>query len=186
VVAWLDGRDPKHRAKRAQYLADPGDNGAPERVASKERRFSDNDVIYPLLRPAMEELFEKFEPAFLANAAYRCRDCRQLWTISAHDHLLLKSNRGQVVKSHSSAHFSVRYCLSASPDALEARLKSLADGSVRMASSITSRRLSARCPMRRAIYRRRPGLPLPFEKRSSSSKNRWAGLRRRLATKSSR
>jgi hypothetical protein len=133
VVAWLDGRDPKHRAKRNQYLADPGDNGAPERVASKERRFSDNDVIYPLLRPAMEELFEKFEPAFLANAAYRFRDCRQLWTISAHDHLLLKSNRGQVVKSHSSAHFSVRYCLSASPDALEARLKSLADGSVRMA-----------------------------------------------------
>ena len=38
-----------------------------------------------------------------------------------------------MVKSRSSAHFSVRYCLSASPDALEARLKSLADGSVRMA-----------------------------------------------------
>ena len=37
------------------------------------------------------------------------------------------------MKSHSSAHFSVRYCLSASPDALEARLKSLADGSLRMA-----------------------------------------------------
>jgi hypothetical protein len=60
----------------------------------------------------MEELFEKFEPAFLANAAYRFRDRRQLWTISAHDHLLLKTNQARVVKPHSSAHFSVRYCLS--------------------------------------------------------------------------
>ncbi len=102
VVAWVDGRDPKHCAKRNRYLADPGDNGAPERVASKERRFSSNHVIYPLLRPAMEELFEMFEPAFLANAAYRFRDRRQLWTISAHDHLLLKSKRARVVKSHSS------------------------------------------------------------------------------------
>jgi Stealth protein CR2, conserved region 2 len=50
MVAWVDGRDPKHRAKRNQYLADPGDNGAPELVASKERRFSDNDEIRFCLR----------------------------------------------------------------------------------------------------------------------------------------
>ncbi len=81
----------------------------------------------------MEELFEMFESAFLANAAYRFRDRRQLWTISAHDHLLLKSKRARVVKSHSSAHFSVRYCLTASPGALEARLKQLADGTMRFA-----------------------------------------------------
>lgn len=90
-------------------------------------------MIYPLLRPAIEELFEKFEPAFLANAAYRFRDRRQLWTISAHDHLPLKTNPARAVKSHGSAHLSVRYCLSASPDALEARLKTLADGTVQMA-----------------------------------------------------
>ena len=38
-----------------------------------------------------------------------------------------------MVKHRDSAHFSVRYCLTASPDALEARLKQLADGTMRMA-----------------------------------------------------
>ena len=170
VVAWVDGRDPKHRAKRNRYLADPGDSGAPERVASKERRFSSNHVIYPLLRPPMEELFEMFEPAFFANAVYRFRDRRQLWTISAHDHLLLKSKRARVVKSHSSAHFSVRYCLSASPDALEARLKSLADGSVRMACINHLEAVVGKVPDATRYLSEATGPAAPFEKRSSSSK----------------
>jgi len=278
VVAWVDGADPKHRAKRKRYLADPGGVAKPERVANIERRFSDNDeirfclrsirnyapwvrtiwlvtdnqvpaaidrrraerenirivdhreifrgyeqllptfnsyaiesmlwriegladrflyfnddmmlvgpveptdffsndgkvtlrgrwnnwqeqppeggisffgsnkllgaemlgytsehffgcahVMYPLLRPAMEELFEEFKPAFLANAAYRFRNRKQFWPISAHDHLLLKSDRAQMVPPTSWAHFSVRYCMTASPDALEARLKQLADGTM--------------------------------------------------------
>jgi hypothetical protein len=280
VVAWVDGTDPQHRAKRKRYLADPGGDAKPERVASDERRFSDNDeirfclrsirnyapwvrtiwlvtddqvpaaidrrkakqynicivdhreifrgyeqylptfnslaietmlwrikgladrflyfnddmmlvgpvepthffsddnkvklrgrwtnwkeqlekgssfhgsnkllgaemlgytpdhylstahAVYPLLRPAMEELFEEFKPAFLANAAYRFRDRKQFWPISAHNHLLLQSDRARVIKSHDSALFSVRYCLKASPDDLEARLKQLADGTMRMA-----------------------------------------------------
>jgi Stealth protein CR2, conserved region 2/Stealth protein CR1, conserved region 1 len=280
VVAWVDGRDPKHRAKRKRYLADPGGDAEPERVATDERRFSDNEeirfclrsirnyapwvrtiwlvtddqvpaaidrrraeqenirivdhreifrgyepllptfnsyaiesmlcriegladrvlyfnddmmlvgpveptdffssegkvnlrgrwsnwneqlekgnsfhgnnkllgaemlgytperffssahMIYPVLRPAMEELFEEFKPAFLANAGYRFRNRNQFWPIAAHDHLLLKSDRAQVVKPRDTAHFSVRYCLTASPDALEARLKQLADGTMRMA-----------------------------------------------------
>jgi hypothetical protein len=95
--------------------------------------FSSNHVIYPLLRPAMENSSRCSSRHSWPMPCTASATRRQLWTISAHDHLLLKSNRAQVVKSHSSAHFSVRYCLSASPDALEARLKSLADGSVRMA-----------------------------------------------------
>ena len=50
VVAWVDGGDPKHRAKRKRYLADPGGDGGPERVANVERRFSDNDEIRFCLR----------------------------------------------------------------------------------------------------------------------------------------
>jgi hypothetical protein len=278
VVAWVDGGDPKHRAKRKRYLADPGGDGGPERVANVERRFSDNDeirfclrsirnyapwvrtiwlvtdnqipaavdrfraeqnnirivdhreifrgheqllptfnsyaiesmlwridgladrflyfnddmmlvgpaeptdffsnegkiilrgrwqnwkgkpereisffgttkllgaellgytsehffspnhAIYPMLRPAMEELFEEFQPAFLANAAYRFRSRKQFWPISAHNHLLLSTDRARVVKSETSAHFSNHYCVTASPDVLEARLKELSDGKLR-------------------------------------------------------
>jgi Stealth protein CR2, conserved region 2/Stealth protein CR1, conserved region 1 len=280
VIAWVDGDDPQHRAKRKRYLADPGGAAKPERVASDERRFSDNDeirfclrsirnyapwvrtiwlvtdnqvpaaidrsraerenirivdhreifrgyeqllptfnsyaietmlwriegladrflyfnddmmfvgpaepkdffpndgkvklrgrwvtwqeqldrgnsffastkllgaemlgytsdhffssghTIYPLRRPAMEELFGQFKPAFLANAAYRFRTRKQFWPISAHDHLLLKSDRARVVKPSDSAHFSVNYCLTASPHAMEARLKQLAEGTTRIA-----------------------------------------------------
>jgi hypothetical protein len=280
VVAWVDGSDRRHRAKRQRYLAEPGRDAKPERVAIDERRFSDNDeirfclrsihnyapwartiwlvtdnqvpaaidrqraeqynirivdhreifrsfeqllptfnslaiesmlwriegladrflylnddmmlvgpveptdffsnertvklrgrwsnlkeqlergssfhasnkllgaellgytpehflssahAIYPLLRPAIEELFEEFKPAFLANAAYRLRSRNQFWPISAHDHLLLKSDRARVLKPNKTAHFSVRDCLTASPDDLEVRLKQLADGTMRFA-----------------------------------------------------
>jgi Stealth protein CR2, conserved region 2/Stealth protein CR1, conserved region 1 len=281
VVAWVDGRDPEHRAKRKRLLADPGGDAKPERVATDERRFSDNDeirfclrsirnyapwartiwlvtdnqvpaaidrrkaerknirivdhreifrgyeqllptfnsyaietmlwridgladrfvyfnddmmlvgpvepsdffshdgkvilrgrwnnwkerppeggisffgstkllgaemlgytsehffgcahAIYPMLRPAMEELFEEFKPAFLANAAYRFRNRKQFWPISAHDHLLLKSDRARVVQPTNWAHFSVRDCQTASPEDLEARLDQLADGTMRFA-----------------------------------------------------
>jgi stealth protein CR2/Stealth-like protein len=50
VVAWVDGGDPKHRAKRRRCLADPDGGGGPERVANVERRFSDNDEIRFCLR----------------------------------------------------------------------------------------------------------------------------------------
>ena len=280
VIAWVDGRDPKHRAKRKRYVADPGGDAKPERVATDERRFSDNEeirfclrsirnyapwvrtiwlvtdaqvpaaidrrraeqdnvrivdhreifrgyeqmlptfnsraiesmlwridgladrflylnddmmlvgpaeptdffsnegkvklrgrwsswndqlergnsfngggkllgaemlgypperffssahVIYPVLRPAMEQLFDEFKPAFLANAEYRFRNRRQFWPISAHDHLLLKSERARVVRPRNTAHFSVRYCLTASPEALEARLRQLSDDTMRIA-----------------------------------------------------
>jgi Stealth protein CR2, conserved region 2/Stealth protein CR1, conserved region 1 len=281
VVAWVDGGDPKHRAKRKRYLADPGGDAKPERVANIERRFSDNDeiryclrsirnyapwvrtiwlvtdnqvpasidrrkaaqenirivdhreifrqherllptfnsyaiesmlwridgladrflyfnddmmlvgpveptdffsndgkvilrgrwnnwkeqppeggitfhgcnkllgaelvgytsehffgcahVIYPLLRPAMEELFEDHKAAFLANAAYRFRNRKQFWPISAHDHLLLKSGRARMVQPSNWSHFSVRYCQTGSPEALEAGLEQLADGAMRFA-----------------------------------------------------
>jgi hypothetical protein len=280
VIAWVDGRDPKHRAKRRQYLADPGEDDKPEWMAQEERRFSDNDeirfclrsirnyapwvrkiwlvtddqvpasvdrcraeadgisivdhreifrgyerllptfnslaietmlwrieglsdrflyfnddmmlvgpvrpthffsddgkvklrgrwsswterpekgssfhgsnkllaarmldytpehffssghVIYPMLRPAMEELFEEFKPAFVANAAYRFRSRKQFWPVAAHDHQLLKTDRALAVKHSDSVHFSKRYCLTASPGALEARLKQLAEPNIRMA-----------------------------------------------------
>jgi hypothetical protein len=98
-----------------------------------EHFFSTDHAIYPLLRPAMEELFDEFKPAFLANAGYRFRNREQFWPISAHDHLLLKSDRARVVNPRNTAHFSKRYCLTASPAALEARLKQLTESTMRMA-----------------------------------------------------
>jgi Stealth protein CR2, conserved region 2/Stealth protein CR1, conserved region 1 len=50
VIAWVDGRDRKHRAKRKRYLADPRGDVKPERSAHDERRFSDNDEIRFCLR----------------------------------------------------------------------------------------------------------------------------------------
>ena len=100
---------------------------------TSEHFFGCAHAIYPLLRPAMEELFEEFKPAFLANAAYRFRNRKQFWPISAHDHLLLTSDRARVVQPSNSAHFSVHYCQTASPEALEARLNQLADGTMRFA-----------------------------------------------------
>ena len=50
VVAWVDGRDRKHRAKRRRYLADPGGDTKPERVAVSAQRFSVNDEIRYCLR----------------------------------------------------------------------------------------------------------------------------------------
>jgi hypothetical protein len=94
---------------------------------TREHFFSSDHAIYPMLRPAMEELFAKFQPAFLDNAAYHLRNRKQFWPISAHNHLLLKSNRARVLKPQNSAHFSNRYCLTATPDALEARLQQLMD-----------------------------------------------------------
>ncbi len=89
-------------------------------------------MIYPLLRPAMEQLFEEFQPTFLANAKYRFRDRKQFWPISVHDHLLLKSNRARMALPQNSAHFSMGHCSTASPDDLEVRLKQLTDGTMRM------------------------------------------------------
>jgi hypothetical protein len=312
VVAWVDGKDPKHRAKRKRYLADSGGNAKPERVANIERRFSDNDeirfclrsirnyapwvrtiwlvtdnqapvaidrrraerenirivdhreifrgykqllptfnsyaietmlwriegladrflyfnddmmlvgpvepadffsnegkvilrgrwnnwkehppkegitfhgsnkllgaemlgytsehffgcahAVYPQLRPAMEELFEEFNPAFLANAAYRFRDRKQFWPISAHDHLLLKSDRAVMVRPSKSAHFSVRYCQTASPEALEARLKQLADGTMRFACINYLEAIVDKVPDATRYLAQATGPAAPFEK----------------------
>jgi hypothetical protein len=46
----VDGSDRKHRRKRNRYLAKPGGDDQPEAVASKARRFSDNDEIRFCLR----------------------------------------------------------------------------------------------------------------------------------------
>jgi hypothetical protein len=311
VVAWVDGGDPKHRAKRKRYLADPGGDAKPERVANDERRFSDNDeirfclrsirnyapwvrtiwlvtddqvpaaidrrraeqdnirivdhreifrgfeqllptfnsyaietmlwriegladrflyfnddmmlvgpveptdffskedkvqlrgrwtnweaqlkrgnsfhstnkllgaemvgyapelffssshAIYPQLRPTMEELFDEFKPAFLANAAYRFRNRQQFWPISAHDHRLLKSDRARVLKPSDAAHFSVRYCETASQEALEARLKQLADSTMRFACINYLEAVVAKVPDAMSYLSTATGPATPFER----------------------
>jgi hypothetical protein len=131
---------------------------------TSEHFFSSAHMIYPLLRPAMEELFEEFKPAFLTNAAYRFRDRKQFWPISAHDHLLLKSNRAKAVKIHSSAHFSVRYCLTGSPDDLEARLKQLADDTIRMACINYLAAVVEKVPDAMRYLSEATGPAAPFEK----------------------
>jgi hypothetical protein len=106
VIAWVDGRDPQHRRKRQRYLADPGAMSSRSRWPVKTGAS---------LRPAMEELFEEFQAAFLTNAAYRFRSRKSSGPISTHNHLLLKTSRARVEKPQRSAHFSNRYCLTASP-----------------------------------------------------------------------
>jgi hypothetical protein len=128
-----------------------------------EHFFSSDHVIYPMLRPAMEELFDDFKLAFLANAAYRFRSHRQFWPISAHDHLLLKSDRAWVVKPRDSAHFSKRYCYTATPEVLEARLKQLAEGTIRMACLNFLEAVVDKVPDALRYLSEATGPPAPFE-----------------------
>ena len=121
------------------------------------------DVIYPLLRPAMEELFEEFKPAFLGNAAYRFRYREQFWPISAHDHLLLKSDRARVVKLSHSAHFSKRHCLTASPGELEGRLMQLAEPAIRMACINVLEAVVDKVPEAMSYLSQATGPATPFE-----------------------
>jgi hypothetical protein len=130
----------------------------------QERFFSSAHVIYPLLRSAMEQLFEEFKPAFLANAAYRFRDRDQFWPISAHDHWLLRSGRARVVKPRNAAHFSVRYCLRGSPDDLEARLKQLSDGTMRFACINCLEAVLEKVPDALTYLSEATGRAAPFEK----------------------
>ena len=134
-----------------------------------EHFLSSAHAIYPLLRPAMEELFYRFKPAFLANAEYRFRSRKQFWPISAHNHLLLKSDRAQVVKPRDSAHFSVRYCLTASPDALEVRLEQLTEGTTRMACINYLEAVIAKVPDAMHYLSRATGPAAPFEKPHSGT-----------------
>ena len=316
VIAWVDGRDPQHRAKRERYLADPGGDAKPKRAAHIEQRFSDNDeirfclrsihnyapwvhtiwlvtdnqvpaainrrraerdnirlvdhreifrgyeqllptfnslsietmlwriegladrflyfnddvmlvgpveptdffshdgkvhlrgrwsnwkdrpdkrnsfhgsnkllgadmlgytpelffssghLVHPLLRPAMDELFEEFKAAFLANAAYRFRNHKQFWPISVHNHLLLKSDRARVVNSPNASHFSKRYCQTASPDALEAGLKQLAEGTMRMACINYLEAVVDKVPDAMRYLSEATGPAAPFEKPSGET-----------------
>ncbi len=112
----------------------------------------------------MEELFDEFRPAFLANAGYRFRNRKQFWPISAHDHLLLKSGRARVVKPSNSAHFSVRYCFTASPEALEARLKQLTEGTMRIACINYLEAVLDKVPDGMGYLSKATGPAAPFEK----------------------
>jgi hypothetical protein len=146
--------------------------------------FSTNHAIYPMLRPVMEDLFDEFKPDFLANAAYRFRDRKQFWSISAQNHLLLKSDRAAVVKPRDTAHFSVRYCVTAPPDAIEARLKQLADGTIRMACINYLEGVVAKVPDAMTYLSEATGPAAPFEqpgRRPSGSRLRSAARTIRMA-----
>jgi Stealth protein CR2, conserved region 2/Stealth protein CR1, conserved region 1 len=146
-----------------------------------EHFFSSGHVIYPLLRPAMEELFEEFKPAFLANAAYRFRNQEQFWPISAHDHLLLKSGCARVVKLSQSAHFSKRYCLTASPGDIEARLKQLTEPTIRMACINVLEAVLDKVPDAMSYLSQVTGPAAPFERLAGGSKLVGAGQLDRFA-----
>ena len=129
-----------------------------------EHFFGCAHAIYPLFRTAMEELFEEFKPAFVANAAYRFRSRKQFWPISAHDHLLLKSDRARIVQPSNWAHFSVRYCQTASPEALRTRLRQLSDGTVRLACINYLEAVVAKVPDAMRYLSEATGPAAPFEK----------------------
>jgi hypothetical protein len=131
-----------------------------------ERFFTARHVIYPLLRPVMEQLFEEFQSAFLANAKYRFRDRKQFWPVSLHDHLLLKSNRARIALPQNSAHFSVGDCLTASPDDLELRLKQLTTRRVRMTCINHLEAVIDKVPDAMRYLSDATGPPAPFEKPS--------------------
>ena len=131
-----------------------------------EHFFSSYHVIYPFLRPAMEELFEEFKAAFLANAQYRFRNHQQFWPISAHDHLLLKADRARVAEPRNSAHFSKRYCQAATREALETQLKQLTEGPMRMACINDLEAVVDKVPDAMRYLSQATGAAAPFEKRS--------------------
>jgi hypothetical protein len=146
-----------------------------------EHFFSSGHVVCPLLRPVMEELFEEFKPAFLANAAYRFRDRKQFWPISAHDHMLLKSDRARVVKPRDAAHFSVNYCRTSKRDAVEARLKQLTDGTMRMACINYLEAVVDRVPNAMRYLSDATGPPAPFEEpHQGRYGSRWRSIARTL------
>jgi hypothetical protein len=148
---------------------------------TSEHFFGCAHVIYPQLRPVMAELFEEFQPAFLTNAAYRFRNRKQFWPISAHDHLLLKSDRARVVQPSNWAHFSVRYCQTASPEALEARLTQLADGTMRFACINYLEAVVAKVPDAMRYLSKATGPAAPFEKpHRTTYAGEKTGPRRRL------
>ena len=148
---------------------------------TSEHFFGCAHVIYPQLRPVMAELFEEFRPAFLTNAAYRFRNRKQFWPISAHDHLLLKSDRARVVQPSNWAHFSVRYCQTASPEALEARLKQLADGTMRFACINYLEAVVDKVPDAMRYLSKATGPAAPFEKpHRTTYAGEKTGPRRRL------
>jgi len=131
---------------------------------SSDHFFSSGHMIYPLLRPTMEQLFDEFRPAFLANAKYRFRDRKQFWPISVHDHLLLKSNRARMALPQNSAHFSVGYCSTASPEDLEVRLKQLTDGTMRMTCINNLQAVIDKVPDAMRYLSDATGPTAPFEK----------------------
>jgi hypothetical protein len=148
---------------------------------TSEHFFSSGHVIFPLLRPAMEELFEEFKFAFVTNAAYRFRNRQQFWSISAHDHLLLKSDRARVVKPSDAAHFSVRYCKTASPEALEARLKQLGEGTMRIACINYLEAVVDKVPDAMRYLSEATGPPAPFEEpHHGRYRSRWRSVARTL------
>ena len=130
-----------------------------------------------LLRPAMEEMFDGFKSAFLANAAYRFRDRKQFWPISAHNHLLLKSDRARVIKS-ATRRFS--RCATARRQArtILVRLKQLADGTKRMTCINYLEAVVDKVPDAMSYLSEATGPAAPFEK---PHRGRYASrLRRRL------
>jgi len=92
---------------------------------SRQHFFSPIHVVYPMWRPAMEQLFERFKAEFLANAAFRFRDRSQFWAISLQNHLLLKEGWAEVIKPSDALHFSIRRCRTEEADQLLGRLKQL-------------------------------------------------------------
>jgi hypothetical protein len=97
-----------------------------------EHHFSTARAVYPLLRPAMEELFEEFKPAFLANAAYRFPRSQAVLADLGPESPVAPVGRGTGDKVPRLCAFLGGYCLTASPRDLEARLQQLADGTMRM------------------------------------------------------
>jgi hypothetical protein len=70
------------------------------------------------------------------------------------------------VKPRNAAHFSVRYCQTASPDALEARLKQLAEGTTRIACINHLEAVVDKVPETMRYLSTATGPAAPFEKQS--------------------
>jgi hypothetical protein len=98
---------------------------------------------------------------------------KQFWRISAHDHLLLNSDdhlllnsdRARAAQPRNSAHLSKRFCLTASREALEARLEQLADPTMRMACINVLDAVVDKVPDALRFLWRRRGRPYPSKRR---------------------
>lgn len=95
--------------------------------------YSNQHVPYAMLKPAMQEAFDLHRPEFARNMCFRFRHRSQFWPIAAHAYQAMRSDRALAyVGKPDWRHFSVRFCRTATPEDIVARLTLIRDHAVKL------------------------------------------------------